>query len=170
VTKDSFSYFIVIVLLRFALVLTLFGVCRSVYRRTPGGGGGGSFIAEQAPETMLTIKLQPSGLTEGGSLEIPVELYPIDVTAVQHEFFSERRAGIRFEDFLRQKMNGQTMVKSQLDRDGGTTLMLRQGTWWLYATLNGAVTAEWRLPVNVAGRRQEVELSRTNVYERRQTF
>jgi hypothetical protein len=119
---------------------------------------------------MLTIKLQPSGLTEGGSLEIPVELYPIDVTAVQHEFFSERRAGIRFEDFLRQKMNGQTMVKSQLDRDGGTTLMLRQGTWWLYATLNGAVTAEWRLPVNVAGRRQEVELSRTNVYERRQTF
>jgi hypothetical protein len=119
---------------------------------------------------MLAIKLSPSQLLEGQSLEIPVELYPIDLTAVQHEYYSERRAGVRFEDFLQKKLNGRQTLQAKLDRDGGGALMVPEGSWWIYATLNGAVTTEWRVPLNVSGLRQQVDLTPANEYMRWKSF
>jgi hypothetical protein len=170
VKRDSLSYHIIIGLLRVALVLSLTWACWAIYRNLSTDGGAVPHRTQSSAQTMLAIRLSPSQLLEGQSLEIPVELYPIDLTAVQHEYYSERRAGVRFEDFLQKKLNGRQTLQAKLDRDGGGALMVPEGSWWIYATLNGPVTTEWRVPLNVSGARQQIDLTSANEYMRWKSF
>jgi hypothetical protein len=171
VNSDSPAYHIVLRLLRIGLVLSMFWVWWSVYIGLPFQDGDTAFNSmRQAPETLLTISLQPSQVAEGQTLEIPVELYPLDLTAVEREFYSERRAGVRFDDFLLKKLNGRPALKAKFDRDGGASLMVPQGSWWLYTTLLGTVTTEWRVPLNVSGTRQQISLTTENQYMRWKAF
>ncbi|HEX8708427.1 MAG TPA: hypothetical protein VF723_09315 [Pyrinomonadaceae bacterium] len=163
---QSLGYHLVAAVLRVALVVSLVGAGWSIYRGLPGAEGERS---NGLGETALLIVLRPS--QEGGAaVNIPVELYPVDLKAVQREFGFERRPGVRFEDFLKQRMNGKTSVKTRLDEHGEATIMLTPGKWWVYATLPGAQNIEWWLPVNVSGRRQIVELTAANVYARTKSF
>jgi hypothetical protein len=99
-----------------------------------------------------------------------VDLYPIDIVAARHEYFTERRAGKRFDDFLSERMKGRTPVFAKLDKQGQTSVVVSQGSWWLHAQLTGEENLEWRLPLNVAGRKQTVELTSQNVYTRTKSF
>jgi len=58
-------------------------------------------------------------------------------------------------------MHGITPVKATTDNDGRAVVTLSEGNWWLRATasLSGGETIEWRLPINVAGQKQTVELT-----------
>jgi hypothetical protein len=120
-------------------------------------------------ETSLQIVLRPAGIN-AGALDIPVELYPVDIVAVRHEYFTERRAGKRFDDFLNERMQGRHPVNAKLDKDGQATVVVTGGTWWLNAVLPGEEDLEWRLPINVAGNKQVVELTSQNVYTRTKSF
>jgi hypothetical protein len=89
---------------------------------------------------------------------------------VQHEFFTEPRAGKRFDDFLKERMKGRSPISARLDKQGHGAVALAPGSWWLLATLAGDEQLEWRLPVKVTGTKQIVELTSQNAYTRSKSF
>ncbi len=156
---------LLILALRIALVLILGGAGWSIYKHLPAD------TSEINPDTTsLQIVLQQSGDITASNLDIPLELYPIDIVAVRHEFFTEPRAGKRFEDFLKERMKGRSPVSARLDKQGRGTVVLTPGNWWLHAKLSGDEDLEWRLPVSVTGPKQTVELTPQNAYTRSRTF
>ena len=168
---QSLSYNVAAVTLRVALILALFGAGWSIYRRLPGGepspfGAGGS------SETLLRIVLRgaPDEQGQTPSREIPIQIYSIDLAAAQREFFSERRAGVRPEDFIARRMGGRPPIAARLDETGETTVAVPSGRWWIHATLPGTYDLSWRLPVNVKGRQQTIELTPENAYMRTKSF
>lgn len=160
---------ILLVVLRTALPVALLMAGWSVYRKLPADMPEAKHEARPAAETSLQIVLrQPSNYQ--GRLDVPVDLYPVDVSAVQREFLSKPHAGTTFEDFLKRRMNGRSPVRSRLNRRGQATVNVPEGNWWLVAQLSGDNEIEWRLPINVAGRRQSVELTAENAYGRSKVF
>jgi len=153
--------------LQVGLILMLVGAGWLIYRRLPAtstepGTSGAS--------TTLQIVIRQSPESFGSPLDVPVSLYPVDIVAVRHEFFTEQRFGKRFEDFLKERMRGRTPVNARLDKQGNGAVMLAPGSWWLHATLSGEEQLEWRLPVKVGGAKQTIELTPQNAYTRSRTF
>jgi hypothetical protein len=163
----SFGYNLAATLLKVGLLAALFFAGWNVYRKLPGGGNGANDAANQ---TALLIVLRPSEKENGVAINIPVEFYPVDVAAVQREFGFERHPGVRFEDFLKDHMQGRSPVKAQLDDKGQATVTVAPGKWWVHAMLSGRETVEWRLPVDVSGRQQRIELNGENIYARTKSF
>ncbi|HKR01813.1 MAG TPA: hypothetical protein VJT09_14125 [Pyrinomonadaceae bacterium] len=168
--KRSPAYNIVTAVLRLALLATLVVAGWNIYRRLPDGGGLERRSGDDASETTLLIVLRPSPRDTSAAVSIPVQLYPVDVSAVQREYGFEPRPGVRFEDFLRERMQGREPVKAQLDGRGQATVTVTPGRWWVHALLSGAQNVEWRLPVNVSGRQQTIELNTANIYARTKSF
>ena len=92
------------------------------------------------------------------------------MAAVQREFISEHRPGVRFDDFLARRMQGRAPVAARLDQNGQATVTIPPGRWWIHATLAGTEEITWRLPVNIGGREQTVELTPDNAYMRAKSF
>jgi hypothetical protein len=170
VNTRSSAYNIIAVCLRIVLLLALGAALWSIYKKLPEDDGVGMNGARSTNETALLVILHSSPDDADAALDIPVELYPVDLAAVRREYQSELRAGMRFDEFLAQRMNGRTPIKARLDKDGRATLMVPPGKWWIHATLIGALNVEWRLPVNVAGLRQTAELTPENAYARMKSF
>ena len=164
----SFAYNLVIALLRVALVVALVGAVWNIYHRLPSGGLEAAH--DGAGETTLLIVLRPSQRDVSAPVSIPVQLYPVDLSAVQREYGFEPRPGVRFEDFLNERMQGRAPVKAQLDERGQATVIVAPGRWWIHALLSSSQNVEWRLPINVSGRRQTVELNTGNMYARTKSF
>ena len=156
-----------ILILRVALVLALVGAGWFIYKRFPSGTGEAT---SQTGTTHVQIVLSETEVSGSPPLDITVDLFPVDVVAVRHEYFTEPRAGKRFDDFLKDRMRGRSPVTAQLDKQGHGTVMLTPGSWWLHAKLSGDEELEWRLPVTVGGAQQTVELSPQNAYSRSKTF
>jgi hypothetical protein len=158
--------YLAILALRVVLVAGLFGAGWLVYRQLPATS---SAVRDDFRATSVQIVLrQPDN--GGPALDVPVSLYPVDVIAVRHEFFTEPRAGKRFEDFLKERMKGRSPVNMKLDKQGQGSVMVSPGTWWLHAMLDGEEQLEWRLPVTVIGAKQIVELTPQNAYTRSKSF
>lgn len=157
---------IAIPVLQVGLILLLAGAGWTIYRRLPASG---SDAADQRTTT-LQIVIQQTPESAGSSLDVPVSLYPVDIVAVRHEFFTEPKPGKRFEDFLKERMRGRSPINARLDKQGHGAVLLAPGSWWLHATLSGDEQLEWRLPVTVGGARQTVELTPQNAYTRSKTF
>ena len=138
-----------------------------IYKRLPQGRDS---VDPQSTTTNLQIVLHQSPDSSTSDLDVAVDLYPVDMVAVQHEYFTERRAGKRFEDFLKERMKGRTRVTARLDKLGHGNVVLAPGNWWLHAKLSGDEELEWRLPVRVTGAKQTVELTPQNAYTRSKTF
>ncbi len=167
----SFTSKVVINCLRVALVLALVGAGWTLYRKLPVGQ---SLHANSASgQTILSIVLRrPPNEDAATPLNMPVELYPVDVAAVRREFFDPdtHRAGLRFETFLLQRMKGRPPVAAQLDGQGHTTVTIASGKWWIHTRLSGAQSLEWRLPINVSGQKLAIELTPANAYARTESF
>ncbi|HET9527038.1 MAG TPA: hypothetical protein VFO99_12780 [Pyrinomonadaceae bacterium] len=157
---------LLIVVLRIGLIVVLAGAGWLLYRELPATS---AVVMDDNRKTSLQIVLrQPDN--GGSELDMAVSLYPVDVVAVRHEFFTEPRAGKRFEDFLRERMKGRSPVSTRLDKQGQGAIMLAPGSWWLHGTLSGDEQLEWRLPVTVVGAKQIVELTPQNAYTRSKSF
>lgn len=156
-----------IIALQALLILLLVGAGWWIYRRLPAGSAGKE-ANQRTTDLQIFIRQTPESV--GPSLDVPVSLYPVDIIAVRHEFFTEPRAGKRFEDFLKERMKGRSPVNARLDKQGRGTVSLSTGSWWLHATLSGDEQLEWRLPVTVVGTRQVIELTPQNAYTRSKTF
>jgi hypothetical protein len=154
--------------MRVGLILALFSAGWLVYTRLPQHVAGSAESASS--KTTVQIILRQSPEMNGLSLDIPIELYPVDIVAVRHEYFTERRAGKRFDDFLNERMNGRTPVAARLDKLGQTSLLVSHGNWWVHGVLSGEEDLEWRLPVNIGGQKQTIELTPQNAYTRTRSF
>jgi hypothetical protein len=155
-----------ILALQAALIFVLVGAGWVIYRRLPEGAAQ----TESAQRTTLQILIKQTPDSVGQSLDVAVSLYPVDIIAVRHEFFTETRPGKRFEDFLKERMKGRSPVNARLDKQGSGSVSLPPGSWWLHATLSGDEQLEWRLPVTVTGTKQLIELTPQNAYTRSKTF
>ena len=116
----------------------------------------------------IVLRKPPDSYVNG--LDVAVNFYQVDIVAVRHEFFTEPRAGKRFEDFLRDRIKGRPPVSARLDKQGQGTVALTPGSWLLHVTLPGDEQIEWRLPVKVAGTKQIIELNSQNAYTRSRSF
>lgn len=157
---------LLILALRGALVIALVAAGWLVYRELPVTTS--QTTLDRATTNLQIVLRQPE--SGGPALDVSVSLYPVDVVAVRHEFFTEPRAGKRFEDFLKERMKGRSPVSTRLDKQGQGSVVLAPGSWWLHATLSGDEQLEWRLPVTVTGARQIVELTPQNAYTRSKSF
>lgn len=165
--STSIIYGLLILLLRAGLLGAFFAAGWLVYSDLPRQPAA---TEASNSDTTLQIVLQPPGGMRAGALDIPIELYPVDVVAVRHEYFSERRAGKRFDDFLIERMKGRRTITAKLDKEGQASITVSAGNWWVHAQLAGEEQLEWRLPISVAGGKQIVELTSQNVYTRARSF
>lgn len=166
-TQSLFNRLIPLVL-RAGLIVALLAAGWAIYSKLPHETTTEPLASNG--ETLLQVVLRPTATMSGAALEIPIELYPIDIVSVRDEYFTERRAGKRFDDFLSERMKGRNTVTARLDKQGQTTLLVNPGNWWLHALLSGDEQLEWRLPIKVTGRRQTVELTSQNVYTKTRSF
>jgi hypothetical protein len=152
-----------------ALVLALVVAGWSIYRRLPDDVVS-TKATQQEAQTALHISLRGSATGDELPSNVKVELFPIDIIAARNEFFSERRPGMRLEEFLAERMGNRAPVEGRFDRNGEATVMVKPGPWWVHATLPGELNIEWRLRINVSGNRQSVELTPDNAYTRTRSF
>ena len=164
----SISFSLLTLFLRAALVFALFVSGWLIYSRLPHQELPN--LKTNNAETTLQIVLRPPVNLGSDALAISVELYPVDIVAARHEYFTERRAGKRFDDFLSERMKGRAPVTAKLDGQGQAFVVVSPGSWWLHAQLSGEENLEWRLPINIAGQKQTVELTTQNIYTRTRTF
>jgi len=153
--------------LQVSLILVLAGAGWLIYRQLPAGSAD---TRSNNRTTTLEIFIRQPPETIGPALDAAVSLYPVDIVAVRHEFFTEQRPGKRFEDFLKERMKGRSPINARLDKQGQGAVLLAPGSWWLHATLSGDEQLEWRLPVTVGGTKQVIELTPQNAYTRSKTF
>jgi hypothetical protein len=153
--------------LQVSLILVLAGAGWLIYRQLPAGSAD---ARSNNRTTKLEIFIRQPPETVGPALDAAVSLYQVDIVAVKHEFFTEQRPGKRFEDFLKERMKGRSMINAHLDKQGQGAVMLAPGSWLLHVTLSGDEQLEWRLPVTVAGAKQVIELTPQNAYTRSKTF
>ena len=163
---ESIIYRFVTLVLRLGLVVALFVAGWLVYDKLPYHSTNST--PKTSTGTSLQIVLQPGAQTN--SLDIPIDIYPIDVVAARHEYFDERRAGKRFEDFLKERMNGRSPIATRLNTDGQGSIVISPGTWWIHALLSGEEDLEWRLKITVEGEKQTVSLTPENAYTRAKSF
>ncbi|HEY6120504.1 MAG TPA: hypothetical protein VIV66_11120 [Pyrinomonadaceae bacterium] len=164
----NLTYGLIVLALRVGLVLAIVTAGWLIYRQLPPASAVDDGLASAA--TTVQIILHRDQKVSTAVLEVPIELYPIDIVAVRHEFYSERRAGERFDDFLKQRMKGRTPINGKFDAKGEALLVVPPGNWWIHATLPGDEELEWRLPISVGGRNQVIELTPQNAYTRTKTF
>ncbi|MFL6207733.1 MAG: hypothetical protein ACJ74W_02720 [Pyrinomonadaceae bacterium] len=158
------------VVLRVGLLVALVGAGWRIYRRLPVDLSDANGTGQARVTTLHLVLRRAANDGTQGRADIDVRLFPVDVAAVQREFDSERRPGLRFSDFLVRRMLGRTPVAARLDENGQAVVMLTPGRWWVHATLAGPEEFTWRLPVNVVGREQTVELTPDNAYMRTKSF
>ena len=155
--------------LRVLLLMALVGAGWRIYQRLPADEAPDEAARSSRPTTLRIVLRRASA--DGATLtDTGVRLYSVDTAAVWREFVSEHRPGVRFEDFLNSRMQGRPPLTARLDANGQAFIAVSPGRWWIHATLNGAEEITWRLPINVSGREQTVELTPDNAYMRTKSF
>ena len=166
--SQRISYRLLALILRLALVVALAGAVWAVYKRLPNNGPSSSLTG--SGQATIEIILQPPQDMGSAPRDIPIEISPVDIVAVRHEFFVEPRAGQRFDEFLHQRMNGRSLISARLDGQGRASLTVPAGNWWVHAILSGEEDLEWRLPISITGGKQTIELTQQNAYTRSKSF
>ena len=168
VKPTSISYSLLTLFLRGALVVALVTSGWLIYSKLPPQDSARSEATNA--QTTLQILLRPPAGNGLDTLDIPVELYPVDIVAARHEYFTERRAGKRFDEYLSERMKDRAPVSTKLDKQGQASVAVSPGSWWLHAQFSGEENLEWRLRLDVAGAKQSVELTTQNIYTRTRSF
>jgi hypothetical protein len=157
-SKSPFRGLLILVL-QVALIVLLVGAGWLIYRQLPDEATEAR-SSQGTTTVQIFIRQPPEGV--GPALDVSVSLYPVDIIAVRHEFFTEPRPGKPFETFLKERMKGRSPINARLDKQGQGSVTLAPGSWWLHATLFGDEQLEWRLPVTVTGAKQVIELTPQN--------
>jgi len=169
VREDSPAIRIVEVILALALLGSLFAAGWRIHHRASVNQLGDPNSSNTVKDTELTIALR-GDLAAASS--VSVELYPVDLTALERQFRENPRGGKQFDDFLARRLKDITPVRASTDGQGLAVAKVSQGNWWLHArmSLANGETLEWRLPLNVSIAQRNVELTRENAYERTKKF
>ena len=145
----------------------------NVYRKLPPDTSAPPSIAPGASQNQTEVTVVLRGDVASATLNPPVNFYRFDLIAAQREFEASPKLARQFDDFLMRRMHGVTPVVADRNAKADRALAnLTEGSWWVHATAWSASgeTIEWRLPVEVSGREQSVELTMENAYERTKKF
>jgi hypothetical protein len=155
-----------------ALVFGLVSAVWVIYQRLPRDERAAQPPqAAQGGPALLHVHLRRAEIGfPVSSRKIPVQLYPVNTAAARNEFDSERRPGQRFEDFAARLMGGRQPITSEFDERGDASIEVPPGKWWIHATVEGDRELTWRLPIEITGREQSVELTPENAYLRAKNF
>lgn len=169
-----------IIALRVALVGVLVVTGWRIYRRVQQTSNGGTNSANETnvsatnQATLIIILRRPSADEAAlRATNIEVEIYPLDVGEARTRFNeSVPIPGARFEDYLKRQLKNRPPLKRQLDARNQTVVNLAPGDWWIHATLAGAQTLTWRVPVtvNATDAQQIIELTPENAYTKEKRF
>jgi hypothetical protein len=165
-TKETIRA-VTILLLRVVVVSIIALGGWRIYTTLPAGSTK-NVKADRGASPLQIVLRQPDSSVQ--SLDVAVNFYPVDIVAVQHEFFTEPRAGKRLEDFVKERMRGRAPVITQLDKQGHGSANLTPGNWWLHAKVSGDEDLEWRIPVTINGSKLVIELTPQNAYTRSKSF
>jgi len=160
---------IIKVILAIGLVGGLLLAGWNIYRRLPADTPSNARAdkdAEPGIEVTITLSVEPA------PIDSRVEVYPLDFAALQRDYFASPLAQKRFDDFLGRRLKGLAPVRARFDGNERANVKLTPGNWWVRATVempNGE-SLEWRLPINVSGHGQTVELTTESVYEKTKKF
>jgi len=157
------------VILAIGLVGGLFLSGWNIYRRLPDDSPSNTRAdkdAEPGIEVTITLGVVPAPLDSG------VEVYPLDFAALQRDYFASPLAQKRFDDFLGRRLKGLEPKRARFDGNKRANVKLTPGNWWVRATADmpNGESLEWRLPINVSGHGQTVELTTESVYEKTKKF
>jgi hypothetical protein len=158
---------------RAALVLGISGAVWSVYRHLPDrvSEGDATTSTSATQTTLLRVVLRGASDEAAKRANVEVELYPVDVAQAQSAFERlGKRANLRFKDFLKNYMGNKKMVTAKTDARGEAVLNVPPGDWWIQATVGGAETLSWRIPVQISDREQTIELTNENAYTRERNY
>jgi hypothetical protein len=169
---QNFTRKIAVVVAGVALVAALVGAVWGVYRRLPEGERAAHTAARSGQRTtVLRVRLRREGVGFPVSARrVPVQLFPINMTAARNEYDSEPRHGQRFEEFATRLMGGRQKIDAELDEGGEAAIKVPPGRWWIHAEIDGERELAWRLFVEVNGREKTVELTKENAYLRAKRF
>ena len=112
--------------LQVALISLLIGAGWLIYRQLPDGATEAR-SGQGTTTVQIFIRQPPEGA--GPALDVSVSLYPVDIIAVRHEFFTEPRPGKPFETFLKERMKGRSPINARLDKQGQGSVTLAPGSW-----------------------------------------
>ena len=87
---------LLIIALQVALIVMLVGAGWFIYRQLPADATEAR-SSQGTTTVQIIIRQPPEGA--GPALDVAVSLYPVDIIAVRHEFFTEPRPGKAFENF-----------------------------------------------------------------------
>jgi hypothetical protein len=156
---------------RVALVAALAWAGWALYRSLPADPSGAFGDRGRGRPTTLRVVLRlPEAYAPEPGERVALRLYPVNVEAARREYASQRRPGVRFDEYLQRRMGGRAPVSAEFDENGEAVVSVAQGRWWLHAEVEGPEALTWRLPVNVAGPEKTVELSAENAYTREKSF
>jgi hypothetical protein len=169
---QNFTRRLLTVLAGVVLVAALVGAVWSIYRRLPKDERAASHASRgEQRTTLLRVRLRREGVGFPVSAKrVPVQLYPINMTAARNEYDSEPRHGQRFEEFAARLMRGRQKIDAEMDEAGEAALNVPPGRWWIHAEIDGERELAWRLPVEITGREKTVELTKENAYLRAKRF
>jgi len=160
---------IIKVILAIGLVGGLLLAGWNIYRRLPDDSPSNiraDKAAEPGIEVAITLGVAPA------PLDSRVEVYPLDFAALQRDYTASPLAQKRFDDFLGRRLKGLEPVRARFDGNKPANVKLTPGNWWVRASaeMPNGESLEWRLPINVSGQGQTVELTSENVYEKTKKF
>ncbi len=160
---------IIKVILAIGLVGGLFLPGWNIYRRLPDDSPSNTRAnrdAEPGIEVTITLSVEPA------PIDSRVEVYPLDFAALQRDYFASPLAQKRFDDFLGRRLKGLEPVRTRFDENKRANVKLALGNWWVRATaeMPNGESLEWRLPINLSGQGQTLELTTENVYEKTKKF
>ena len=157
------------VILAIGLIGGLFLSGWNIYRRLPDDSPSNTRADKDAePGIEVTITLS----VEAAPIDSRVEVYPLDFAALQRDYFASPLAQKRFDDFLGRRLKGLEPVRARFDENKRANVKLTLGNWWVRATaeMPNGESLEWRLPINLSGQGQTLELTTENVYEKTKKF
>ena len=170
--RHGFTRRLAAAIVSIALVAALGAAVWGVYRRLPEDERPTRRAARGSQRTtLLRVRLRREGVGFPVSAKrVPVQLFPIDMTAARNEYDSEPRPGQRFEEFATRLMGGRQRLEAELDEGGEAAINVPPGRWWVHAEIGGERELTWRLLVEINGREKTVELTKDNAYLRAKRF
>ena len=130
-----------------------------IVRRVPDGAG-----IDEEPATIESA-------ANDNTVDANVELYSIDTVAAERDYRAEQRARVSFREFIRERSGRRPPISARFDASNAAALRIAPGRWWIHARYTtDTLEWTWRVPVNVRGREQTIELTSDNVYTRSQSY
>jgi hypothetical protein len=168
VPKDSPAIRLIQIILAIALLGTLVGAGRRIYRTLPAAFGAPGETPRSGAQQDLTIIFR-AAVSAG---DTRVNLYPIDFSATERDYLMNARPGKTLEDFLARRLQNVEPVNVSVDASGHAVARVSEGNWWMHATsaLTNGESMEWRVPLTISRNPQTIELSSDNAYERTKKF